>query len=307
MYDFLLKILPSESRALFERLPWERVYELRLRANCPVVVSVSGKRFYLTENGLSNKSDGAVVVTRTDLDSIVHKASDYSVYSVNDQLKQGFLTIRGGVRIGICGELVSERGVVSTIKNINSLNIRIPHEVRECSSCVVPYVFGERRPHKTLIIAPPGAGKTTFLRDLANQVDRHYVLLNTLIIDERGELAACHLGENQLDVGDCADVLTGSDKAYGFDNGIRSMGPDVVITDEIATEADIDMIARCCRSGVAVLASVHAGNLDEVRMKPFFKELISAQVFDRYVVLGIQDRAGVVLGVYDKNLKLMAQ
>jgi len=302
----LYEILPEKLQSVFNRLPLDRVYELRLRANAPIVVALAGRSFYLTPAGLNHHSPDAIIATRTDLDTIVHKASDYSLYAVNEQLKQGFITIRGGVRIGICGEVVVEDGIVGTIKNISSLNIRIPHQIRGCSYSVIPYIFGERAPLKTLVISPPGAGKTTFLRDLAWQVSDKYHLPNVLVLDERGELAANYMGENQLDVGNCADVLTGCSKSYGFQNGIRSMRPDVIITDEIATREDIEMVRQAARSGVCIFASTHARNIDEIRMKPFWRELIDEMVFDRYVVLTVKDTAGVIAGVFDRNLKLLA-
>ena len=300
-------IFPEHLRGLVARIPVDHVYELRMRVNQPITVCMSGGVFFLHERGLSTNSDGAVVVSRTDLDAIVHRASSHSIYAFNDQLRQGFITIRGGVRIGICGTVVSEKGAVLTVKNVQSLNIRIPHQVRGCSYSALAHVFSDdNRVRSTLIVAPPGAGKTTFLRDLACQVGKHFPAQNVLVVDERGELAANHLGENQLDVGHCADVISGCTKAYGFECGVRSMRPDVIITDEIATAEDIAMVSLACRSGVAVLASVHAGGIDEIRLKPGFREMVDNQVFDRYVVLGVRDKPGCVVAVYDKNLKTLA-
>jgi len=292
---FLFDILPQPLREAFATLPMDRVYEIRLRAGALPVVCICGRNFVVDK----------VRATRTDIDTIIHKASNYSIYAVNEQIKQGFITIHGGVRIGLCGEVVSENGTISTIKNVSSLNIRIPHQVRGCSYPAIPYIFAPERPLKTLIISPPGAGKTTFLRDIAWQVGDKYNLLNTLVLDERGEIAASHLGENQLDIGG-ADVYTGCTKSYGFDNGIRSMRPDVIVTDEIATKSDIEMVRLAARSGVCIFASVHASGIDEIRLKPNFIDIITERVFDRYVVLAVKDSAGTVMGVYDANLKLLA-
>ena len=215
---------------------------------------------------------------------------------------KGFITIRGGVRIGIAGELVTERGRVTAIKNISSLCVRVPHAVRNCAYAVLPYLFELKRPVSTLIIAPPGAGKTTLLRDLAWQIGKKYPHLNTLILDERGELAACYQGENQLDVGQNCDVITGGSKAFGFENGLRSLRPDVIITDEIATADDAAMLQRAVRSGVIVIASVHAADLGEVRSKPDLGVLVNQGVFERYVVLRTGERAGEVVGVFNRGL-----
>jgi len=295
--NILYSILPEKLRYAFERLPIDRVYELRLRCNRPAVVTINSRSYYLTDNGPKNDPAEGIIITSVDLETILHKASDYSLYAVNDQLKQGFITIRGGVRIGICGEYVT-----TTIKNISSLNIRVPHEVRGCSYSVLPYIFTDERPLKTLIISPPGAGKTTFLRDLALNVCEKYMLPNVLILDERGEIAANYMGENQLDVG-ASDVLTGASKTYGFENGVRSMRPDVIITDELSGREDLDMVRLAARSGVCVFASVHARDIDEIRLKPHWRELIEDGVFDRYVVLTTRDTAGAVVGVYDRMLK----
>ena len=286
-------VLPTELKEKFVHLPMSQVNEIRLRVNAPVVICINGRNMVLDD----------VSVTRTDLDTILHKASNYSIYSVNEQLKQGFLTIRGGIRIGIAAEIVTEHGEVLSVKNIHALNVRIPHEIRNCSYPILNYIFENPRPLKTLIISPPGCGKTTFLRDLSLQISDKYQLLNTLILDERGEIAANHLGENQLDVGSFTDVISGCTKSYGFENGIRSMRPDVIITDEVATKKDIEMLSLAARSGVSVIATVHASGIDEIRTKPYFKELIDDRVFARYIVL---EGLGKVSGVYDKNLKLLA-
>ena len=291
--DTLRAILPEKVQKAFNHLPLSQIYELRLRANAPAVACVDGRNFVLK----------TADITCEDLDNIVHKAAEYAIYAVLDQMVKGFITIRGGVRIGIAGELVMNRGQVIAVKNISSLCVRIPHAVKNCASAVLPYLFEIKRPVSTLIIAPPGAGKTTLLRDLAWQISNRYPMLNTLILDERGELAACYQGEKQLDVGQNCDVITGGTKAFGFENGIRSLRPDVVITDEIATAEDAAMLQRAVRSGVVVIASVHATDLGEVRVKPDLGVLVSQGVFERYIVLRTGEQAGEIVGIYNRGLQ----
>ena len=291
--DALKAILPTKIQDALSHLPWAEIYELRLRTNAPVVACVDGRNFPLK----------TVDITGNDLENIIHKAADYAIYAVLDQMIKGFITIRGGIRIGIAGELVMQNGQVSAVKNISSLCIRIPHAVKNCAYAVLPYVFASSRPVSTLVIAPPGAGKTTLLRDLACQISDKYPHLNTLILDERGELAACYQGEKQLDVGQNSDVITGGTKAYGFENGIRSLRPDVMVTDEIATAEDVAMLQRAVRSGITVLASVHAADLGEVRGKPELGALITQGVFERYVVLRVGEHAGEIVGVYNRGLQ----
>lgn len=286
-------ILPDKVQAALERFSLSQVYEIRLRANAPIVVCVDGRNFPLL----------TVSVNCNDLENIIHKAAEYAIYAVLDQMVKGFITIRGGIRIGIAGELVMQNNKVSAVKNFSSLCIRVPHEIKNCAQLVLPYVFTAQRPVSTLIIAPPGAGKTTLLRDLARQIGHQFPYLNTLILDERGELAACYLGERQLDVGQNVDVITGGTKAYGFENGIRSLRPDVVITDEIATVEDVAMLHRAVRSGVIVFASVHAANIDDVMTKPDIGQLITQQVFERYIVLQGDGQVGRVSGIFDRRLQ----
>ena len=290
--DTLRAILPDQVQQALKHLPLAQIYELRLRANAPVVACVDGRNFPLQ----------GVDVTCEDLENIVHKAAEYAIYAVLDQIVKGFITIRGGVRIGIAGELVVEHGQVLAVKHISSLCIRVPHAVKNCAYALVPYLFGLERPLSTLIVAPPGAGKTTMLRDLARQIGQKYPHLNTLLLDERGELAACYQGEPQLDVGQNCDVITGGTKAFGFENGLRSLRPDVIITDEIATADDAAMLARAVRSGVVVIASVHAADMGEVRAKPDLGILVTQGVFDRYVVLRTGERAGEVVGIFNRGL-----
>ena len=302
--NVIYEILPEKIQTLFNNLPIARVYELRLRTNAPIMVALAGRSFFLSQNGLShNKSDG-IIATKIDMETIIHKATDYSLYASNEQLKNGFITIRGGVRLGICGEVVIENGAIQTIKNIQSINIRVPHQIRGCAYNILPYIFTQTAPMSTLIVAPPGCGKTTMLRDISWQVCDKYNAPNVLVLDERGEIAATYMGENQLDCGAFADVISGAPKSYGFEYGLRSMRPDVIITDELSTAADIEMVKNATRSGVCVFASVHARDIDDLRRKPLYKTLVEECVFERYVVLTTKDTAGTVAGIFDKSLKL---
>ena len=291
--DALREILPTKIQQALAHLPISHIYELRLRTNAPVVACIDGHNFPIRN----------LEVTSEDIANIVHKAAEYAVYAVLDQMVKGFITIRGGIRIGIAGELVMQNGQVTAVKNLSSLCIRVPHAVENCACNLLPYLFMGERPATTLIVAPPGAGKTTLLRDLARQIGRRYPHLNTLLLDERGELAACYQGVAQLNVGQNSDVITGGTKSFGFENGLRSLRPDVIITDEIATADDVAMLQRAVRSGVTVVASVHATDLGEVRTKPDLGILIEQGVVERYVVLRTGEHAGEVVGVFDRGLR----
>lgn len=295
------KILPVELSQPLNKVPYAKLNEIRLRINKKVVVSVYGKSYYLTTNGLMN--DGVpIICTRSMIDSIVRNASEYSLYAVNNQLKQGYITVEGGVRIGVAGEVVLDNNMTRTVKNINALNVRVPHEVKNCSLNIYNYIVNDRF-NNTLIVSPPGCGKTTFIRDLVYQMSNNGLSYNVLIVDERYEIANCVDGVSSLDVGDFSDVISGSNKGYGFENGIRSLRPDIVVTDELATERDIAAVENACACGVGIIASVHCDSIDGLRTKPYFDRLIQNKVFKRYIVLSSSRGPGTIVGVYDENLK----
>ena len=176
------KILPREvSNVLNTRLDLNRVYELRFRSDMPIAINYGGKYYYLGKNGLVEDAAAALVASATAVGDIVVRATDYSLYSVNNQLIKGYITIGGGIRLGICGEIVRDGSVVKTIKNFSSVNIRIPHEVNGCSLTAYTYI-NDTALRSSLIVAPPGACKTTVLSDLTKTISREGIK-NILLVD----------------------------------------------------------------------------------------------------------------------------
>ena len=254
----LKNLFSSELYGYFENLNINYINEIRLRANKPIVISVMGRNKFLCKNGLTEDVEDAVICKLSEITNIIKNASDHSLYAVNDQIKKGFLAVKGGIRIGICGEVVESDGKVQTIKNINSINIRIPHKVKNCSLNSYLHIVNNGKIRNTLIVSPPGAGKTTYIRDLAEQLSLKEPNINLLIVDERCEISATVDGMQLLNIGGSCDIYTNCSKQFAFENGIRSMKPDVIITDEIGGKEDFEAIAEIKKRGVAIITSLHS-------------------------------------------------
>ncbi|MCL2676138.1 MAG: stage III sporulation protein AA, partial [Firmicutes bacterium] len=202
-----LRFLPSFVLAALDKLDYNRLYEVRLRADKPVRVFYGVKFFYLTARGLSDTAAGGITVTAGQISEAVLRAAEFSIYAVNNHLSQGFITVGGGVRVGVAGEVVYEGEKIKTQKSFSSLVVRVPHEVKGCADPAFAALCGSIN-KSTLLISPPGCGKTTILRDLCRRVsDAGY---NTLLVDERSEIAASRGGAATLNVGINTDIVSGA-------------------------------------------------------------------------------------------------
>ena len=291
----LSKILPEKIfKILDEKVNLKAVNELRFRADKPTVVCVSGKNYFLTENGVSSNLTNALFASKIAIEDIIFRASECSIYSVNEQIKRGFIVTDGGIRIGIGGNVVEENGQIKTMTNFSSCNMRFPHNVKNCSLCAYPFIVHDDKIENTLVISPPNAGKTTFLKDFVLQLSERKLSYNVLLLDERGEL------DNNID-SNFFDKIAFSTKKVGFENGIRSLSPDLIVTDEIGQEEDIDAIIYAITSGISVLATTHADSMETFLKKPLFQRVIKDKVFKRYVLLSKRNGPGTFEGVYNEN------
>lgn len=291
----LSKILPEKIfKILDEKVNLKAVNELRFRADKPIVVCVSGKNYFLTENGVSSNLNNALFASKIAIEDIIFRASECSIYSVNEQIKRGFIVTDGGIRIGIGGNVVEENGQIKTMTNFSSCNMRFPHNVKNCSLCAYPFIVHDDKIENTLVISPPNAGKTTFLKDFVSQLSERKLSYNVLLLDERGEL------DNNID-SNFFDKIAFSTKKVGFENGIRSLSPDLIVTDEIGQEEDIDAIIYAITSGISVLATTHADSMETFLKKPLFQRVIKDKVFKRYVLLSKRNGPGTFEGVYNEN------
>jgi len=262
----LEKYLMSDLSSALDKVSYKHLCELRLRENCPVIVNMAGENYYLGRDGVTGTKESALVVSRGFLQSVIHRLSNNSMYTISDQLIDGYVTVSGGIRVGVCGEVVSIDGKVKSIKNISSMNFRFPHSIKNCSLPIYNYIVKNGNVKNTLIISPPGMGKTTLLRDLIYQISTKENLLNILVIDERQELAEIFNGKESFKINNI-DVISNSTKKFAFNNGIRSMNPSVIITDEIDLCRDINDIRNAMTCGVSVIASIHASSVFDLKKK----------------------------------------
>ncbi|NLY51707.1 MAG: stage III sporulation protein AA [Firmicutes bacterium] len=222
-----------------------------------------------------------------------------SVYMVEDKLVQGFLTLPGGHRVGVVGSGYVEQGRLQAVRDLGQLNIRLAREVPEAAAPILPsLVDGEGRFQSTLVISPPGCGKTTLIRDIARQLSwgkpgswpRHTVA----VVDERSEIGAVWQGEPQTDCGPCTDVLDGYPKVEGIAVAIRALAPDVLVTDELGTVEDASAVVEAAAAGIAVLASIHGDSWEAVQKRPGGRLLAENRIFRRLVILSRRRGPGTV-------------
>ncbi len=271
------------------------VQELRLRVNRPIILQCSQRAFFVTKTSevVLSPNENLLKTTQTDIMQTFHNICNYSVYSHQNDIKNGFVTMRGGHRVGICGTAVLNNFVMTGVKDISSLNIRVAREIKGAANELLGKL--NNNINGLLIVGAPSSGKTTLLRDLARQVSLN--MKKVAVIDERGELGATFSGMCQNDLGLC-DVLNGYSKSEGIMQALRSLSPDLIICDEIGNSEDILALERGVNSGVGIVASIHAGSMEELKRKKQIKEIIATGAFQRAVILENSNRPCVIRGVY---------
>ncbi len=282
--------LPNKFSSAINLLDLDKLTEIRCRVNYPVIIKYGGRLVYLSPKGATTLRNNALIFYMQDIIYIINKVTENSIYAFNDKIKQGYLTTENGLRIGIAGECVFNDGKIQTIKKFTSLNIRIPHFIDGCSNFILEKIYNGQVLN-TLIVSPPGFGKTTILKDLGLKLNK-YNLGSILIIDERGEFSETQ-GEN-------IDKILYSDKLYAFDYGVRSLSPNIVITDELSSKDDWTCVNHAVNSGVKIIASCHGDSVESLYSKEFFNN-----IFDRYIILNGVGEPGQIKFIYDKEFNLL--
>ena len=292
----ILQVLPKRLKDILlkEISDWNQLQEVRIRLNEPLALSVKGGKRLPNQNGQ--------VVNKKELREILEYISRYSLYAFEEEIKKGFLTIPGGHRIGLAGQVVMENGKVKTMKHISFLNIRVAHEVKGCANPVMPYLFENGKFLSTLIVSPPGAGKTTLLRDIIRQVSsggKMFREKTVSVIDERSEIAGSYMGKPTKDMGIHCDVLDACGKVEGIHMMLRSMSPEIIAVDEIGTKEDFHVLEMALTTGCALLATIHGSSFRQLREKTSFQKMLADNMFQRVIFLKNDGIPGKIQGIYD--------
>ena len=282
-FDRAASILPQEFATVLTRLPasiHERAQEIRLRMGGPLVVSTPMQEWMITRSGqgTATQTPDTIIAERQTLEDCFYKACEYSVHSHQHEICQGFVTAKNGCRVGIAGTAVQQNGVITSIRDITSICIRVAREHHGCASNLTRIIASERI-RSTLICGEPSSGKTSLLRDLARSLSdgesgKRY---RVAIVDERCELAAFKCG--------LYDILRGYPKAEGLRQAVRGLAPDVIIFDELGTSTEVSAILDGLNTGIAAICSAHCTDVNSLLRRPQLREALTAGAFERVIFL----------------------
>lgn len=308
MVKGLVTVFPTSIRPRMRKINWDGLEEIRVRIGWPVEL------IYGNHNEWLGNYDS--MIDRQCLDEMLNYITGYSIYAMDEEIKQGYITFSGGHRIGITGHATYEalrdtrEPQIKNIIDIGGLNIRIAHERKNCAKKIVPHLRKENSIYNTLFFAAPGVGKTTYLRDtiriLSNgehqkdcEENSNKQGLKICVVDERSEIAACVDGKPQNDLGKRTDVLDACPKEVGVKMVLRSMSPDIIAVDEIGKEEEFRLLEQMRCSGVKILGTVHAGEMSEMLRNPMIREGIESGAIERFVELIRLDNGQRRFRIYD--------
>lgn len=311
-FDSAAKAVSERLGKLFKLLPRDikdQTQELRLRVNKPISICCTNGIYFLNNDGrLVCYPDGnACIAEKKDIEESFRNICNYSIYSHQNEIKSGFITLNGGHRVGISGTAVFHNGEISGMRDISSINIRIARQIFGSANELLR-ILKKDITGGLLLAGAPASGKTTILRDLARQLSNGACgsLKKVAVVDERGELAGTYMGIPQNDLGVCSDVLDGYPKAEGILQAVRSLSPEVVICDELGGNEEINAVMQGLNAGVSVVSSIHAGSIQEFLNKKQAMELLETGAFQSIAMLNGHAEPGKITGIY-KAGDLLAQ
>ncbi len=305
--DEILKIFSLNLRKVIGNVDfdYELLQEIRLRVNSPLIVIYNNTEFFISRDyELTSTRNNAYIVTQNEVRETMEYISNYSLYAFEDEIRQGFITIQGGHRVGIAGKTILEADRIKNIKHISFINIRLSHQIKGCGNKVMPYIVQDDSIYHTLIISPPRCGKTTLLRDLIRQLSNGLSTIPGMtvgVVDERSEIGACYMGVPQNELGIRTDILDCCPKVAGMMMLVRSMSPSIIAVDEVGSREDIEAIEYVINCGCKLIATVHGSTIDDIKNKPILGRLVREKIFERYIILNNQGTVGNLEEIYDER------
>ncbi|CEP81683.1 stage III sporulation protein AA [Paraclostridium sordellii] len=309
--EILNSIAPNIKEKIIKVQGEKTIEEIRLRVNKPLILNSNNKDYFFNQSKMILDKDeiNSYIVTKEDIERTFQLMCKYSIHSFMDDIKKGFITLKGGHRVGIVGKVVIEDESVKNIKHISSLNIRVSREVLNCSEKVLGHIIkNSKEVNNTLIISPPQCGKTTLLRDIVRNIstgnkERGFEGVKVALIDERNEIAGSYLGIPQMDIGIRTDVIETCPKDIGIMMLLRAMSPKVIVTDEIGSEKEIKALYTALNGGVSLITTVHGDSIEDIKERKELNRLLDKELFKKVIILSAKNGPGTIEKIYDLEEK----